>query len=119
MISATLFRLLLVFLLLCPFALGQDQKQQLRKLMSGVDVAVPETDPRTNQPQTYRELKLRWADSTKSTTELKTEAQTQAPTVSVVEDKKRSGTLPRQRSLELAPTLMFVAAVDASNKLRW
>lgn len=87
--------------------------------MSGVGVAVPENDARTNQPQTYRELKLRWADSTKSTTELKTEAQTQAPKVSVVDDKKRSGTLPRQRSLELAPTLMFVAAVDASNKLRW
>ena len=82
--------------------------------MSGVGVAIPENDARTNQPQTYRELKLRWADSAKSTTaELKTEAQTQAPRVSVVDDKKRSGTLPRQRSLELASTLMFVAAVDA------
>ena len=87
--------------------------------MSGVDVTVPENDARTNQLQTYRELKLRWVDSSKSSTTLKTEAQTQAPKVSVVEDKKRSGTLPRQRSLELAPTLMFVAAVDAANKLRW
>jgi len=120
MISSTFFRLLLAFLVLCSVALGQNQKQQqLRKLMSGVDVAVPENDARANQPSTYRELKLHWADSTKSTTELKTEAQTEAPRVSVVEDKKRSGTLPRQRSLELAPTLMFVAAVDASNKLRW
>jgi hypothetical protein len=119
MISATLFRLLLVFLLLCPFALGQNQKRQLRKLMSGVDVAVPENDARTNQPQTYRELRLRWTDSAKATATLKTEAQIQAPKVSVVEDKKRSGTLPRQRSLELAPTLVFVAAVDASNRLRW
>jgi hypothetical protein len=120
MTISTFLRLLLTFLLLCPFALGQNQKQQLRKLMSGVDVAVPENDARPSQPQTYRELKLLWADSTKSsTTKLKTEAQIQAPRVSVVEDKKRSGTLPRQRSLELAPTLMFVAAVDASNKLRW
>ena len=120
MTSSTLFRLLLVFLLLCPLTLGQNQKQQqLRKLMSGVDVAVPENGVQINQPQTYRELTLRWADSTKSATELRTEAQTQAPKVSVVEDKKRSGTLPRQRSLELAPTLMFVAAVDATNKLRW
>jgi len=120
MISTTLFRLLLAFLLVCPLTLGQNQKQQqLRKLMSGVDVTVPENDARTNQLQTYRELKLRWVDSSKSSTTLKTEAQTQAPKVSVVEDKKRSGTLPRQRSLELAPTLMFVAAVDASNKLRW
>jgi hypothetical protein len=125
MISSTFFRLLFVLLLLCPFTLGQNQRQntvqqqQLRKLMSGVDVDVPANEARVNQPQTYRELKLRWADSTKSTTTLKTEAQTQAPRVSVVEDKKRSGTLPCQRSLELAPTLMFVAAVDASNKLRW
>ena len=125
MISTSFFRLLLAFLVLCPLTLGQNQKlqtvqqQQLRKLMSGVDVAVPENDARANQPQTYRELKLRWADSTKSSTTLRTEAQIQAPRVSVLEDKKRPGTLPRQRSLELAPTLMFVAAVDASNKLRW
>jgi hypothetical protein len=126
MINSTIFlRLSLAFLLLCPLALGQDQRRQiaqrdqLRKLMSKVDVAVPETDARINQPQTYRELKLNWSDSAKSTVELRTEAQTQIPRVSIVEDKKRAGTLPRQRSLELAPTLMFVAAVDASNKLRW
>jgi len=123
MTTATYFlRLLLAFLLLCPLTLGQDQRrqrEQLRRLMSKVDVDVSENDARTNQPQTYRELKLSWADSTKSTTELRSEAQTQIPRVSIVEDRKRSGTLPRQRSLELAPTLMFVAAVDASNKLRW
>jgi len=126
MTTSTFFlRLLLAFLLLCPLTLGQDQRrqiaqrEQLRTLMSRVDVEVPETDARATQPQTYRELKIRWADPTKSTTELKTEAQTQIPRVSIVEDKKRSGTLPRQRSLELAPTLMFVAAVDATNKLRW
>jgi len=125
MISSILFRLLLALLLLCPLALGQDQRrqsvqrEQLRKLMSRVDVDVPENDARANQPQTYRELQIRWAESTKSGIELRTEAQTQAPSVSVVEDKRRSGTLPRQRSLDLAPTLMFVAAVDASNKLRW
>jgi len=126
MITSTCFlRLLLTLLVLCPFTLGQDQRrqnvqrEQLRKLMSRVDIDVPETDARTNQPQTYRELKLSWADPTKSTTELSSETQTQVPRVSIVEDKKRSGTLPRQRSLELAPTLMFVAAVDSTNKLRW
>ncbi|HKG58496.1 MAG TPA: hypothetical protein VKB05_01865 [Pyrinomonadaceae bacterium] len=87
--------------------------------MSRVDVDVPETDVRANQTQTYRELKIRWTDPAKSTTELRSEAQTQAPRASIVEDKKHSGTLPRQRSLELAPTLMFVAAVDSTNKLRW
>lgn len=121
---SNLFRLLLAFLLLCPFTLGQTQRrpvvqrEQLKKLMSGVDVVVPETDAPA-QPQTYRELKIRWADPTKSIGALSPEAQTQIPGVSIVEDKKRSGTLPRQRSLELAPTLMFVAAVDATNKLRW
>ena len=121
---SNLFRLLLAFLLLCPFTLGQTQRrpvvqrEQLKKLMSGVDVVVPETDAPA-QPQTYRELKIRWADPTKSIGALSPEAQTQIPRVSIIEDKKRSGTLPRQRSLELAPTLMFVAAVDATNKLRW
>lgn len=124
MITATRFlRLLLAVLLLCPLTLGQDQRRQivqrdqLRKLMSRVDVDVPENEARTNQ--TYRELKIRWEDPTKSSTSLNAEAQTQIPKVSIVDDKKHSGTLPRQRSLELAPTLMFVAAVDASNKLRW
>jgi len=126
MITSTFFlRLLLAFLLLCPLTLGQDQRkqivqrEQLRRLMSRVDVDVPETDARPNRTQTYRELKIRWTDPAKSTVELRTEAQMQIPRVSVVEDKKRSGTLPHQRSLELAPTLLFVAAVDASNKLRW
>jgi hypothetical protein len=125
MITTFFLRLLVTFLLLCPFTLGQDQKrqivqrEQLRKLMSRVDVDVPETDARASQPQMYRELKLNWTDSAKSTNELRTEAQTQVPRVSIVEDKKRSGTLPRPRSLELAPTLMFVAAVDGTNKLRW
>ena len=122
---STFFRLLLAVSMLCPIALAQGQRrqivqqEQLRKLMSRVAVDVPETDIPADQPQMYRELKLRWADSTKSTTELKTEAQTKAPRVSIVEDKTRRGPLPRQRSLELAPTMMFVAAVDASNKLRW
>jgi len=126
MITSTFFlRLLLAFLLLCPLTLGQDQgkqivqREQLRKLMSSVGVDVPATDAWAIQFPIYRQLKLNWADSAKSATQLTSEAQTQAPKVSIVDDRKRSGTLPRQRSLELAPTLMFVAAVDASNKLRW
>lgn len=87
--------------------------------MSRVGVDVPPIDAWAIQFPIYRQLKLNWADSAKSATELTSEAQTQAPKVSIAADWKRSGTLPRQRSLELAPTLMFVAAVDASNKLRW
>lgn len=95
------------------------QREQLRTLMSSVGVEVPAADAWAIQFPLYRQLKLDWADSAKSTSELTSEAQTQAPKVSIVEDRKRSGALPRQRSLELASTLMFVAAVDATNKLRW
>jgi len=126
MITSTCFlRLLLALLLLCPLTLGQNQKrqimqrEQLRTLMSSVGVDLPATDAWAIQFPVYRQLKLNWADSQKSVTELRSEAQTQSPKVSIAEDRKRSGTLPRQRSLELAPTLMFVAAVDATNKLRW
>ena len=126
MITSTIFlRLLLAFLLLCPLTLGQNQRrqimqrEQLRTLMSSVGVEVPAIDAWAIQFPIYRQLKLDWTDSAKSATQLTSEAQTQAPKVSIVDDRKRSGTLPRQRSLELAPTLMFVAAVDATNKLRW
>lgn len=97
------------------------QQEQLKKLMAKVGVEVSDTDARTTQAQTYRELKIRWVDSTKSTSGLRPAAQeqTQPPSVSVIEDKKRPGALPRQRSLELSPTQIFIAAVDAANKLRW
>lgn len=121
---------LLALVILCSFTLVQSQRttvekkqQQLRKLMSKVGVEVVEIHASTDQPQTYRELKIRWADATKSTTELRpannVDEQTQPPSVSIVEDKKRSGTLPRPRSLELSSTHIFIAAVDATNKLRW
>ena len=91
--------------------------------MSKVGVDISDIQARTNQPQTYRELKIRWADSTKSTSELRPaanlEQQQPAPTISIVEDTRRSGTLPRHRSLELASTHIFIAGVDAANKLRW
>jgi len=132
----TYFWLLLAFLILCSFTLVQSQRtsveknrretlqqEQLKKLMSKVGVDVGEIQARTDQPATYRELKVNWTDATKSTTELRSavnsEQQTQAPKISIVEDKKRSGTLPRQRSLELSPTHILIAAVDATDKLRW
>ena len=99
------------------------QQEQLKKLMSRVGISVPEIAARTDQTPGYRELKINWTDPTKSTTELRSaassEQQTQAPRVSILEDKKRSGTLPRHRSLELSPTHIFIAAVDATDKLRW
>lgn len=128
--------LLLAAPILLSFTLVQSQRtpveknkretvrhEQLKKLMSKVGIDVLEIAARTDQSPTYRELKINWTDPTKSTTELRSavnsEQQTQAPRVSVVEDKKRSGTLPRHRSLELSPTHIFIAAVDATDKLRW
>jgi hypothetical protein len=99
------------------------QQEQLKRLMSKVGIDVLEIAARTDQTPAYRELKINWTDPTKSTTEIRSavtsEQQTQAPRVSVVEDKKRSGTLPRHRSLELSPTHIIVAGVDAADKLRW
>jgi hypothetical protein len=99
------------------------QREQLKKLLSKVGIDVPDIDARTDQLQTYRELRIRWIESTKSTTELRraadVEAQAQSPSISILEDKKRPGALPRPRSLELSPTQLFIAAVDATNKLRW
>ena len=132
----TYFRLLLAILIFCSFTLVQSQRtpveknrretaqqEQLKRLMSKVGVDVVEIAARNDQPATYRELKINWADSTKSTTELRSavnsEQQTSPQKVSVVEDKKRSGTLPRHRSLELSSTHIFIAAVDATDKLRW
>lgn len=132
----TYFGLLLAFLTLCSFTLVQSQRtpveknkretvqqEQLKKLMSKVGISVAESGARTGQPATYRELKLNWTDPTKSTTELRSavnaEQLTPSPRVSTVEDKKRSGTLPRHRSLELSPEHIFIAAVDATDKLRW
>jgi|GEM_PF-1355574 len=108
------------------------QREQLKRLMSKVGVDVPERDTRASKSQTYRELKIRWSDPTKSN-ELKpvltpaeqTQApaqQTQAeqtPSAAVVEDTRRSGALPRHRSLELSPGHIFIAGVDTTNKLRW
>jgi hypothetical protein len=104
------------------------QREQLRKLMSRVGVDVPERaeqpQSRGEQQRTYRELKIRWSDSAKQPAgglkpALSPQEQTEAPSASIVEEKRRSGALPRNRSLELSPTQIFIAAVDATNKLRW
>ncbi|HET7287679.1 MAG TPA: hypothetical protein VFI71_09420, partial [Pyrinomonadaceae bacterium] len=99
------------------------QQEQLKKLMSKVGIQVVEIAARTDQTPAYRELKINWTDPTKPTTGLRSattsEQQTSSPRVSVLEDKKRSGTLPRHRSLELSPEHIFIAGVDVTEKLRW
>lgn len=98
------------------------QREQLQRLLSRVGVDVPAAEARAAKPQTYRELKIRLAETAKSNETkpvLNTQEQMQAPSAAIVEDKRLAGVLPRSRSLELSPTHIFVAAVDATNKLRW
>ncbi|HKV37130.1 MAG TPA: hypothetical protein VJP89_22505 [Pyrinomonadaceae bacterium] len=98
------------------------QREQLQRLLSRVGVDVPAAEARAAKPQTYRELKIRLAETAKSNETkpvLNTQEQMQAPSAAIVEDKRLAGALPRSRSLELSPTHIFVAAVDATNKLRW
>lgn len=98
------------------------QEEQLKKLLTRVGIDASGISARSNQPQAYREVKIRWTDST-TTSQTKPSIskaeQKSAPVVSLVEDKKRSGTLPRQRSLQLSPTHVFIAAVNQANQLRW
>jgi len=125
-----LYWLATLLVMLCAFVSVQGQKsvernmsqqERLKKLLSKVGVDVPEINSRGAQAQAYRELKIRWGNSTKSIPELKpaSSAGDRISAVSVVDDNKRSGALPRNRSLELSPAHVFVAAVDAANKLRW
>lgn len=133
------YRLLAALSVLCAFTFVQGQsptalqkgrretaqEERLKKLLTRVGVDAGEISARSNQPQGLREVKIRWTDSTTalSTNQArpsisKTERKT-APVVSLVEDKKRSGALPRQRSLQLSPTHVFIAAVNEANQLRW
>lgn len=119
--------------ILCAFTVVQGQsstavqknsretlQEQLKKLMNKVGVDVVEPSANTNQPPAYREVKIRWNDSTsKSDGRPSISATEQRPSISLVEDKKRSGTLPRHRSLELSPNHLFIAAVNEANQLRW
>lgn len=98
------------------------QEAHLKALFAKVGVSVEvENGTRNNQPQTFREVKVRWA-SIVSNSEASSSVSTQlelTPNISVLESKKRFGTLPRRRSLELSPTQVLIAAVDKKNQLRW
>ena len=133
------YRLLFALSILCAFTLVQGQsstaiqknrreaaqEERLKKLLSKVGVDVGGISARSNQPQAYREVIIRWNDSTtaSSTAQVRPSVsapeQKTSPVVALVEDKKRSGTLPRQRSLQLSPTQVFIAAVSETNQLRW
>jgi hypothetical protein len=132
-------RLLPALSILCAFTLVQGQssvagqknrseilqEQQLKKLLAKAGVDVVETSARSDQPQAHREVKIRWSDPTNASSStpakpsISVAQQKTAPSVSLVEDKKRSGTLPRHRALQLSPNHLFIAAVNETNQLRW
>jgi hypothetical protein len=101
------------------------QEAQLSTLLSKVGIKLDESHAISSQPQAYRELKIRWDGSAAALSNLDNNATASAvdkepaPGITVVEDKTRTGTLPRHRSLELSPTQIFIAAVDGKNQLRW
>lgn len=103
------------------------QEEQLTKLLSRVGVGVSASGAASaEKSQGYREMKIRWTGQTTAQTDAVTAASSapdakQEPVLSslILDEKTRAGTLPRQRSLELSPTQVLVAAVDESSQLRW
>jgi hypothetical protein len=100
------------------------QEEQLSKLLSRVGVSVSSLAA-TDQQQAYREMKIRWTGQASVQADAATASSVgdvkQGLTLGtlVLEEKTRPGTLPRQRSLELSPTQVLIAAVDENNQLRW
>jgi len=102
------------------------QAEQLSKLLSKVGVSVNTSNAASGEKsQGYREMKIRWTGQTTAQMDAATTSSApdakQGPALNslVLDEKTLRGTLPRQRSLELSPTQVLVAAVDESNELRW
>jgi hypothetical protein len=89
-------------------------KQRLNQLMSAAGVRVEES-PVIIPDASYRMIRIRLGASTSAVT---TEAQP-TPAATIIQDQKRNGTLPRQRSRELSPEQLLVVTVDEKSQLRW
>jgi hypothetical protein len=101
------------------------QEEQLSKLLSRVGVSVSSLAA-TDQQQAYREMKIRWTGQSAAlgagaATPTSAGDAKQSPALSslVLDEKTLRGALPKQRSLELSPTQVLIAAVDENNQLRW
>lgn len=93
---------------------------RLRSLLAPVGVIVSE--PAAEAPaDTYREVKIRWDAyvGAPPLIDVDTERFPKGRTLAVTHRRKRKGTLPLQRSLELAPDRMLVVGVDATGRLRF
>ena len=95
-------------------------KQRLRQLMSAVGVSVEDAVGRTST-RAYQAIKIRLPHAAKQTTSTTSQDEVLAsPVVATIFEKQtRTGSLPRQRSLELSTDHLLVATVDAEARLRW
>jgi hypothetical protein len=89
-------------------------------LLSTVGVRVGDTVLRSDA-RTYRQVTIRWQSS--ATPAMKSadliEKQAGSGTLKLLASLKRNGSLPRERSFELASTQLLIIALDKREELRW
>lgn len=93
---------------------------RLRSLLAPVGVGVGES-PSDVPADTYREVWIRWDAyvGAPPLVEADSERFAKARSLAVTRRRKRKGTLPLQRSLELSPERMLVVGVDAGGQMRF
>ncbi|PWT93213.1 MAG: hypothetical protein C5B55_04980 [Blastocatellia bacterium] len=92
-------------------------EQRLASLMSAVGIRVDQAS-RFTPGLTYQSLRLRLTTDTKPANAAITSL-AQKFTSSITSSERRSGQLPRQRSLELSSQHVVLLTVDNANHLRW
>ncbi len=94
--------------------------ERLRRLMSPAGVGVDEA-ALAEPGDSSRALKILWETPGRkgSAAELRAEELSAPVAASVVSEQRGKGSVARQRSLELSPEHVLVAAVDAKSQLRW
>lgn len=93
-------------------------KNTLTSLLANLGVHVEPTLP-TLETQTFREIRVRWQSSGTPAGLANLEERSPAGILAIVDSMKRSGPLPRQRSVELSTNQLLVIAVDQNSELRW
>ena len=92
-------------------------RAKLAGLLSRVDLSVGPELP-TLDDSTYKEVRIHWAATTDSAELLKPELAS-GGALTRVSALSKSGSLPRQRSMELSPDHLLVVALDENETVRW
>ena len=95
--------------------------ERLRRLLSAAGVGVDES-ALAPAGGGFRGLKISWKTPGRkgsAASPLRAEHLSLAVAPAVVSERRGAGGVPRQRSPELSPEHVFVAAVDAKSRLRW